>query len=92
MPAGDPHAYAVEAERALEKLATELGRLGADDATVDAISQMADSVRDIVSVLGQGQATTGDDEPAEGEAPSTYDEAAAETQAMMQASAAENQA
>lgn len=86
MPAGDPHAYAVEAEAALEKLATELGRLGADDDTVDAVSAMADSVRDIVNVLGQGQSTTGDDEPPE-EAPSNYDEAAAQTSQMMQEAA-----
>jgi hypothetical protein len=91
MPAGDPFSYAVAAEENLEKLATELGRLGADEGTIEAVSQMADGVRQIVSVLGKGQQETGDDELPPEPAPSNYDEAAAQTQAMMQESAAQQQ-
>jgi hypothetical protein len=90
MPAGDPFTYAQAAQENLEKLATELARAGADDDTVDAISEMATAVNQVVSVLGEGQQTTGDDEPAEAP-PQNYDEAAAQTSAMMQEAEAARQ-
>lgn len=89
MPEGNLHEYAVRAEENLEKLATGLAEEGASPETVEAVSQMADVTRQIVSALGKGQEETGDEEPpAEEKAPASYDEAAGETQAMMQASAA----
>lgn len=63
MPAGNPLQYAVEAEKNLEALATEFSRMGADEATVDAVTQMAEVCRKIVKTLGEGQEETGDDEP-----------------------------
>lgn len=86
MPAGDPLSYAIAAEENLEKLATELGKLGADEGTLEAVSGWADGVRSIVGVLGKGQQESADDEPAvqEEAAPANYDEAAAATQQMMQ--------
>lgn len=63
MPKGDPLTYAVDAERNLEGLATELARMGADEQTVNAVSQMADVTRKIVKALGKGQAETGDQQP-----------------------------
>lgn len=89
MPEGNLHEYAVRAEENLEKLATGLAEEGASPQTVEAVSQMADVTRQIVSALGKGQEETGDEEPpAEESSPKTYDEAAGETQAMMQAAAA----
>lgn len=69
MPEGNPLTSAVEAEANLEKLATSLAQLGADENTVKAVSQMADVVRKIVAALGKGQEETGDDEPPAEEAP-----------------------
>lgn len=59
----DIHATAVEAEKCLEKLATELAQAGADEGTVKAVTQMADVARKIVVGLGKGQAATGDNQP-----------------------------
>jgi hypothetical protein len=83
MPAGDPLSYALAAEQNLEKLATELGKLGADDGTIEGISSMADSLREVVAVLGEGQHSTADDQGPE-QAPADYGEAASQTSAMMQ--------
>lgn len=69
MPDQDPHAYAVAAEENLERLATELARMGADDNTVNAISQMASVTRQVIKGLGRGQVETGDDEPPRREQP-----------------------
>jgi len=63
MPAGNLHAYAVQAEANLEKLATGLAQAGVDPATVDGVSKMADMVRQLVGALGKGQEQTGDEEP-----------------------------
>jgi hypothetical protein len=82
VPAGDPLSYAVEAEKNLEALATELAKAGADDQTVTAVTQMADTCRKIVGVLGKGQAETSDLEPA---APRSIDEATTALHGDMQA-------
>lgn len=49
------HQCALDAEHALEKLATESAHAGIDKQSVAAISHMADTVRQLVAVLGQGQ-------------------------------------
>lgn len=81
----DLHGLAVNAEQNLEQLATGLAQQGADEQTVNAVSQMAAVVRKIVSALGKGQEGTGDAEgPAEDAAPTeepeqrprSFDEAA----------------
>lgn len=75
------HEVAVAAESNLEKLATGLAQSGADEKTVNAVSQMADVCRQIVKALGKGQEATGDDEPPESEEeepedrPRSFDEA-----------------
>jgi hypothetical protein len=57
--AADPgyslHQCAVDAEAAVEKLATELAHAGIDPQAVAGVSKMAASIRQIVKVLGQGQ-------------------------------------
>lgn len=65
MQQGDLHAYAVQAEANLEKLATGLAQAGADDGTVQAVEKMADVTRKIVTALGRGQEQTADNEPPE---------------------------
>lgn len=88
MPENNLHEYAVQAEGNLEKLATGLAAAGASPETVQAVEQMADVVREIVKALGKGQEEQPDEAPAESEgAPSTFDQAAAETSQAMQASA-----
>lgn len=89
MPEGDLHAYAVGAEENLEKLATGLAKEGASEETVKAVEQMADVCREIVKALGKGQEQTADEEgpPEEAEQPRSIDQAAAETEAEMQAAA-----
>ncbi len=77
----DIHATAVQAEKYAEQLATELAREGASETTIQSVSQCADIFRQVVEALGRGQEETGDEEP------SSLDQAAAETQAAMQASA-----
>ncbi len=82
------HEHAVEAEKHLEALATGLAQAGASPETVDAVKQMADVTREIVKALGKGQESTGDEEPPEEQAqPSSLDQASAETQQAMSASA-----
>lgn len=89
MPEGNLHEYAVQAEQNLEKLATGLAQAGASPETIKAVEQMADVTREIVKALGKGQEQTADEEPpAEEEAPSSFDQAAAETSQAMQESAA----
>ena len=61
--AGDVHTCAVQAEAAVEQLATELAQAGADGHTVKGVSQMAEVLRSIVSALGKGQAYTADNAP-----------------------------
>lgn len=63
MPEGNLHAYAVEAESNLEKLATGLAQAQADPQIVKTVSEMADVTRKIVKALGKGQEQTGDKEP-----------------------------
>jgi hypothetical protein len=71
------HEVAVQAEKALEQLATGLAQAGADDQTVGQFTQMADVCRQTISALGKGQETTGDNEPPEGsDQPHTMDSAA----------------
>lgn len=94
MPDGNLHEYAVEAQDNLEKLATGLAQAGASPETVDAVEQMAAVTKEIVKALGKGQETTADEEPAEPaeeSAPSSFDQAAAETSQAMQASASKRQ-
>src|SRR5688500_4735287 len=80
------HECAVDAEKALEKLATELARAGAAPEAVDAVEKMADVTRKIVKALGKGQEQTGDDEPPAREAvapqPSRPATIASESQAL----------
>lgn len=65
------HEVAVDAQANLEALATGLAKAGADDSTLKAVTQMADTTRKIVKALGKGQELTGDTEgPAEDAAPS----------------------
>jgi hypothetical protein len=54
MAAYSIHQCAVDAEGALEKLATELAHAGLDKQTVAGVSQMALTIRKLVSVLGNG--------------------------------------
>lgn len=90
MPEGNLHEYAVQAEQNLEKLATGLAQAGASPETIKAVEQMADVTREIVKALGKGQEQTADEEPsAEEAAPSSFDQAAAETSQAMQESAAQ---
>ena len=85
MPQGNLHAYAVQAEANLEKLATGLAQAGADPATVDAVSKMADMSRKLVGALGKGQEQTGDDEPpAEPQPRPTLDSAIGDMHQSMQ--------
>ena len=50
----EAHDIAVEAEKAVELLATTLGQLGADAAAVEAVGKMADVIRQIASGLAKG--------------------------------------
>lgn len=65
----DLHAHAVDAESALEQLATGLAQAKVDPGVVQTVTKMADVTRKIVKVLGKGQAATGDAEGAEPGAP-----------------------
>jgi hypothetical protein len=85
--ATDLHELAVDGEKNLEQLATGLAQAGANPETVQAVEQMADVLREIVKALGKGQEATADEEPAAPEGPASFDQAAAETQQAMQASA-----
>lgn len=51
----DLHSCAVDAEAAVEKLATEAAHAGVDPQAVKGLTQMASALRDIVKVLGAGQ-------------------------------------
>lgn len=48
------HSLATEAEKCLGQLATGLGQIGADPQAVDAITKMADVIRQIASGLAKG--------------------------------------
>ena len=50
------HTLALEAEDCVEKFSTALAAAGANDKAVQAISQMADSLRQIVGMLGKSNA------------------------------------
>lgn len=69
-PGGAPslHRHALEAERALEQLATGLAQAGVSDQVVQTFSQMADMTRQLAGALGEGQEVTGDNEPPADEA------------------------
>jgi len=69
-PGGAPslHRHALEAERALEQLATGLAQAGVGDQVVQTFTQMADMTRQLAGALGEGQEVTGDDEPPADEA------------------------
>jgi hypothetical protein len=69
MPEGNLHAYAVQAEQNVEKLATGLAQAGADPGTVKVVSQIADVLRKIIKALGKGQEVSGDQEPPAQEQP-----------------------
>lgn len=68
------HTHAMEAEKHLEQLATGLGQIGADDAAVKAVSQMASVLRKVASGLAKG-GTADEPEAPEAERP-TMDSAA----------------
>ena len=98
MVGGSLHDHAVQAEAHLEALATGLAKAGADDATIKAVSQMADVTRRIVKVLGQGQEQTGPQEPPapqpapqQPQQPQTMDSATQSLHNDMRASAAQRQ-
>lgn len=57
------HSIAINAEEALEQLATGLASAQADPAAVQTVEKMAAVTRKIVKALGQGQEETGDEEP-----------------------------
>jgi hypothetical protein len=59
------HDVAVDANKNLEELATGLAQAGADEKTIQAVSQMSEVTRKIIKALGKGQETTGDAEPPE---------------------------
>ena len=92
---GGIHETAVQAEKYVEKLCTELAKLGASDETVKACEQMAEVLRKIVTALGKGAEHAPDEEgpPPEEEAapPKDYKEAAGQTHQMMQEAAAKRQ-
>lgn len=69
-PGGAPslHQHALDAERALEQLATGLAQAGVGDQVVQTFSQMADMTRQLAGALGTGQEVTGDTEPPADEA------------------------
>lgn len=72
------HDHAMEAEKALEQLATGLGQIGAAPEAVKAVSQMAEVVRKIGTGLAKGMKA----EPAEpAHTPHTMDSAADEMMA-----------
>jgi len=52
------HEHAVNAESALEQLATGLASAGVDQSVVQTFTQMADMTRQLVKALGQGQEQT----------------------------------
>lgn len=79
------HECAVQAEAALEKLATELASAGLDKPTVDTVSKMASVTRRIVQALGQGQEQTADDAPPAPQQPQTLDSATSAMYAQMAA-------
>ena len=64
-PGGAPslHQHALDAERALEQLATGLAQAGVSDQVVGTFTQMADMTRQLAGALGEGQEVTGDNEP-----------------------------
>lgn len=57
------HEHAVNAESALEQLATGLAQAGVDQSVVQTFTQMADMTRKLVKALGQGQEQTAPDMP-----------------------------
>lgn len=83
----DMHKTALDAEKSLEQLATELAEAGVDPKTVKAVTQMAEVMRQVVSALGKGQEESGNNEPPPEGAPNSFDQATAETHEAMQASA-----
>lgn len=65
------HDVALDAEKNLEELSTGLAQAGADEKTIQAVTNMADVTRKIIQALGKGQETTGDAEPPAPEQPQT---------------------
>lgn len=64
-PGGAPslHGHALDAERALEQLATGLAQAGVADEVVQSVTQMADMARQLAGALGAGQEVSGDAQP-----------------------------
>lgn len=77
MAAYNIHQCAVDAEAALEKLATELAHAGVDPQSVAVVSKMADVTRQLVKTLGNG--AEAQEDPRE-EAAETPQQEAAETE------------
>ena len=71
--------YAVEAEKAVENLITELARAGSDAPTTQALQGVAETLRNVVKALGAGQYATGDQAP-----PATIDQGIEGLQSDMQ--------
>lgn len=91
-PTSSLHEVAVQAEKALEALATGLGQVGAPPDTVKAVSKMADVTRQIVSALGKSNAEPTPEPAGPPPAPEgghTIDSATGALHADMQKSAAE---
>lgn len=57
------HKHAVDAERALEQLATGLAQAGVDEQVISTFTQFAEVTRQLVHALGAGQEQTADMEP-----------------------------
>lgn len=84
--ASDLHTAAVNAEQNLEQLATGLAQAGADEATVQAVTKMAEVTRQLVKALGAGQEQTGDQAPpaaSSEQQPNTMDSATADLHNQM---------
>ena len=81
------HEHAIEAERALEQLATGLSQSGAEADIVQTFTQMAEVARQLVVSLGRGQEQTADEALPAPVEPRTIEGAARDTQAAMVAAA-----
>ena len=53
MPQGNLLEYAIQAEKNLEQLATGLGQEGADEGTIQVVTQMAEMARKLVRAMGK---------------------------------------
>lgn len=54
------HTHAIQAEKHLEQLATGLGQVGAEEAAVKAVGEMAEAIRGVIKTLGRGGTMQGE--------------------------------